>query len=156
MDGIDIRKGEVIQGPNAYSSVIYLVEQGILRSYFMDEQGKQHVYMFYREDNYIFNIEGKVIRGDFFLEAIEDSKIKVLHSNEMPAGERFNQLANSYLTSQKRIVMLMSYNAVKKYEYFQATYPEIVNRIPQKFIASFLGITPETFSTIKGRKLRCV
>ena len=50
---------------------------------------------------------------------------------------------------QNRVIMLMSFSAIKRYEDFEETYPEIIQRVTQKMIASYLGITPETLSKIK-------
>jgi len=46
--------------------------------------------------------------------------------------------------------MLMSETAKNRYEFFLETYPELPNRVPQRMIASYLGITPEALSKIRG------
>jgi len=55
---------------------------------------------------------------------------------------------------QKRIIMLMSSAAIERYEHFEKTYPNIIQRVPQRMIASYLGITPEALSKVKGDKVR--
>ena len=50
--------------------------------------------------------------------------------------------------------MLMSSSAIERYEHFKETYPHMLQRVPQKMIASYLGITPEALSKVKGDKLR--
>lgn len=55
---------------------------------------------------------------------------------------------------QNRIIMLMSATAIKRYEHFVDTYPNIIQRVPQRMIASYLGITPEALSKVKGDKFR--
>ncbi|MCB0509281.1 MAG: Crp/Fnr family transcriptional regulator, partial [Bacteroidetes bacterium] len=55
---------------------------------------------------------------------------------------------------QRRIIMLMSASAKERYEHFLETYPELPNRLPQRLIASYLGITPEALSKIRGEMLR--
>jgi len=52
---------------------------------------------------------------------------------------------------QKRVIMLMSATARQRYEHFLETYPQLVNRIPLKLIASYLGITPEALSNIRSK-----
>jgi CRP-like cAMP-binding protein len=47
--------------------------------------------------------------------------------------------------------MLMSSTAKERYEFFLETYPELPNRVPQRMIASYLGITPEALSKIRGK-----
>jgi len=46
--------------------------------------------------------------------------------------------------------MLISASAKDRYEFFLETYPKIPNRLPQRMIASYLGITPQALSTIRG------
>jgi len=45
--------------------------------------------------------------------------------------------------------MLMSSSAIERYQHFIETYSEITQRVPQRMIASFLGVTPETLSATK-------
>jgi len=52
------------------------------------------------------------------------------------------------------VIMLLSYSALERYEHFKNTYPNIIQRVPQKMIASYLGITPEALSTIKNKHFK--
>jgi CRP-like cAMP-binding protein len=52
---------------------------------------------------------------------------------------------------QRRVIMLMSATALQRYNDFLEMYPNIVQRVPQKMIASYLGITPEALSKIRGQ-----
>ena len=54
---------------------------------------------------------------------------------------------------QKRVIMLMSSKAIERYDAFLETYPDIVQRVPQRMIASYLGITPEALSKLKGDRI---
>jgi len=45
--------------------------------------------------------------------------------------------------------MLLSSSAIERYDYFLETYPGISQRVPQKMIASFIGITPQALSTLR-------
>lgn len=48
----------------------------------------------------------------------------------------------------------MTASAKTRYEHFLETYPQLVNRVPQKMIASYLGVTPEALSTIRSKYKR--
>ena len=52
---------------------------------------------------------------------------------------------------QNRILMLLGSPAIDRYKYFLELYPELPNRVPQKMIASYLGIMPQTLSTIRKK-----
>jgi hypothetical protein len=47
----------------------------------------------------------------------------------------------------------MRASAIERYEHFIETYPDIVQRVPQKMIASYLGITPEALSTVRRKRI---
>ena len=55
---------------------------------------------------------------------------------------------------QRRVLMLLGSPAIDRYTYFLNTYPELPNRIPHRMIASYLGITPQALSTIRGEMVR--
>jgi len=50
---------------------------------------------------------------------------------------------------QRRVLMLMGSPAIDRYRYFLNTYPDLPNRAPQRMIATYLGIAPQTLSTIR-------
>ena len=50
--------------------------------------------------------------------------------------------------------MLMSASAIERYDHFIKTYPQIVQRVPQRMIASYLGITPEALSKVKSANIK--
>jgi CRP-like cAMP-binding protein len=52
--------------------------------------------------------------------------------------------------TQRRIIMQMSYSAKQRYEFFLNHYPNLLNRLSSKIIASFLGMTPETLSSLRS------
>ena len=56
---------------------------------------------------------------------------------------------NAVNAQQTRIVQSISYTAEERYLYFIESYPKLTQRIPQKHIASYLGITPEFLSMIR-------
>lgn len=86
--------------------------------------------------------------SELFIDALEDSVVltfeKVIHS-----GHEISKLLKRISILQKRVIMLMSASAIERYEHFLETYPDIVQRVPQRMIASYLGITPEALSTVK-------
>lgn len=48
--------------------------------------------------------------------------------------------------------MLLSTSAIERYERFEDMYPNLVRRVPQRMIASYLGVTPETLSAAKSKR----
>lgn len=149
-----VKKGEILQKSGELRSKIYIVNSGLLRSYLIDKKGKEHIFMFAPEGWVIADSTDPEIPTTLFIDALEDSIIQVRekditkeHQNVVPLIKRLSVL-------QKRVIMLMSSSAIDRYEHFIATYPNIVQRVPQRMIASYLGITPEALSKIKSGRLR--
>ncbi|MFB0944846.1 MAG: hypothetical protein QMB24_01590 [Spirosomataceae bacterium] len=91
---------------------------------------------------------------ELFIDAIEDSILIVLGKEETIQNANVNSLVNRLYTLQNRIIKLMSSNGIERYEHFIDIYPDITQRVPQRMIASYLGITPEALSKAKGDKAR--
>jgi len=160
-----VRKGQVLQQKGDTIVNSYFVRKGCLRSYSLDQKGKEHIFMFAPEGWMITDIGSAPFNqpADLCIDALEDSEIEVV---QMRLFEKFldirpeafgfgiEKLLKRVAVLQKRVIMLMSASAKERYEDFIKTYPNIVQRVPQKMIASYLGITPEALSTIRGEMAR--
>lgn len=91
--------------------------------------------------------------SDLYIDALEDSEI-IQINKDLEAPFASKKLIKRMSVLQKRIIMLMSASAFERYEHFVETYPNIIQRVPQKMIASYLGITPEALSKIKGEQAK--
>jgi CRP-like cAMP-binding protein len=52
---------------------------------------------------------------------------------------------------QRRLTSIISLSLEERYTYFTSLYPDIVERVPQHMIASYMGLTPETLSRVRKR-----
>ena len=86
--------------------------------------------------------------SQLMIDAIEDSIIIEVPKEENKKHD-VSKLLKRMAVLQERIIMLMSATAIERYRKFISTYPDIVQRVPQKMIASYLGITPEALSSLK-------
>lgn len=154
MKTVEIIKGQILQREGDLNSMIYEVVSGLLRSYTIDQKGKEHIFMFAPEGWIIAD----AVMGDepceFFIEALEDSTVIIREKNLSQVAPNAPALAKRMLVLQRRVIMLMSYSGLQRYEHFIQTYPDLVQRVPQRMIASYLGITPEALSKAKGDKIR--
>lgn len=94
------------------------------------------------------NCEGD-IPCDLYIDAIEDSTITVTEKDFTKLTSDRKSLIKGINVLQKRVIMLMSSSAVERYQHFVETYPDIIQRVPQRMIASYLGITPEALSRLR-------
>ena len=149
---MQLKKGDMVQRKGDIHTKIYLVKSGLLRSYALDKKGKEHVFMFAPEGWVMADCVGPETKGELYIEALEDSHVEVVEKNDQHQPE-LQKLLNRLGALQYRILQLLKASALERYEDFLVTYPDIVSRVPQKMIASYLGITPEALSKLKRERL---
>ena len=159
-----LKKGDVLQRSGDSVSRIYYVKKGLLRSYTIDDKGKEHIFMFAPEDWIIADGADFGSPCQLFIDVLEDSEIEMvdkklfeevyipltLNSDKQRTAVMIKRIS----VLQERVIMLMSTSAIERYEHFKTTYPQIIQRVPQRMIASYLGITPEALSKVKSKKAR--
>mgnify|MGYP002397192106 CR=1 FL=1 len=153
MKKIEIKKGQVLQKKGDFNSKVYEVKSGLLRSYLIDNKGKEHIYMFAPENWIIADGVDPKTPSVLFIDALEDSVI-IQREKDVSTVSETGKLIKRLEVLQHRVMLLLSASAIERYENFLETYPEIVQRVPQKMIASYLGITPEALSHAKRLRLR--
>jgi CRP-like cAMP-binding protein len=144
----------------------FFVMSGCLRTYTIDPNGKEHVLMFAPEDWWCSGDLYSFLSGRQSvnnLEALENTAIlqiskinlEILYQ-QAPKFERFFRILfqNAFIFHQNRINTILSQPADGKYNSFTETYPKLESRISQKYIASYIGVTPEFFSQMKASMLR--
>jgi CRP-like cAMP-binding protein len=150
---ITVKKGQILQYKGDLNTKFYQVESGLLRSYSIDEKGKEHIFMFASEGWLMADNIDPDEPADLFIDALENSVV-TKGQKDLHGSHDAIKLIKRVMVLQKRVIMLMSASAIERYEHFIETYPGIVQRVPQKMIASYLGITPEALSKLKGEKAR--
>ena len=138
--------------------------KGFLRSYVIDNKGKEHIIQFAPENWWISDkgasAEGK---ASCFIDAIEDSDILLIDQaghfkmlERVPAyGKSFQAgMQKRSAAKDKRIVHSLVADAEERYNDFIETYPSIAQRVPQHMLASYLGIAPETLSRVRRKSMR--
>lgn len=143
----------------------YFVTKGILRSYTIDENGVEHVVSFACPEWWIADMYSYLSQspGQLFIEVIEDAEVRVLSKenqeklySEVPKMERFFRILieNSLIANQKRLINNLTFTAEARYDIFTKKFHSILPYLPQKQIASYIGVTPEFFSRMKARLLK--
>ncbi|MFT3935872.1 MAG: Crp/Fnr family transcriptional regulator [Chitinophagaceae bacterium] len=137
----------------------YLIMSGIFRVFYLDETGKEHIVQFATENwwmsDYISYFNQKPATTNVV--CMEDGEVLCLTlqgreklSADMHKMEHFFRvkLTNGYVALQKRIISLLSDNPQQRYEAFVQLYPNLIQDIPKKFIAEYLGVSRETLSRL--------
>lgn len=138
------------------------VVDGALKSYTVDKDGKEHILSIAIRDWWIADMYSYISRKPAVLtiESIADSEVLLLsYENQqllyekVPKFERFFRILveHSLVANQERLIDNLSSSAEERYLRFIKKYPAIPSCVPQHSIASYLGITPEFLSKIRGR-----
>ncbi len=149
-----LREGEVCD----FSAFVI---SGCLKGYTIDGNGFEHILQFAPPDWWITDMYSLLTRkpGSLFIDAMERSEIlnlsygnREILCREIPKFERFFRIIaeNSLVASRQRVIDNLSLTAKQRYNKFCRTYPTIFGSIPQKYVASYIGVTPEFLSKIKS------
>lgn len=150
-----LQEGEICQ-------YTIFVEKGLLRSFSLDQKGNEHILQFSMEgwwtaDLYSF-FSGEP--SNYNIEALEDSELLLLTNEtwelllkKIPAFERYFRILiqNNLISTQRRLMGTISSPAEQRYLKLLKNFPDIVQRVPQHMIASYLGVTRETLSRIRSQ-----
>lgn len=140
----------------------YFVLSGLLKSSFVDAEGKEHILQFAWENWWITDYEAffKATNSRLSVDCLEDVELLSIRLEDktrlcaaLPKIEHFfHKKSNSgYIGLQKRILSLLTNSAEKRYEQLLATYPQLLQRVPKKLIAAYLGVSRETLSRLSGK-----
>ena len=145
-----VREGEITKGPA-------FVTSGLLRSYSIDSNGFEHVIQFAPPGWWVGDI-GSMIRkvpSILSVDALEDAEVLWMREADMealfvrnPKFERFFRILsqNALAAYQARLVSILSLPAKERYGMFCQLYPSLIECLPQKQVASYIGVTPEFLS----------
>jgi len=158
-----IGENEVLLHKGQVCKNFFYVEKGLLRFYSVDKKDNEHILEFAPEKWFLVDRASFYFDepSEFYIDAIEQTTIAVLNeqfvniaSEISPQFRKYNEriLQNHIRHLQKRIDQLIGTSAEERYLDFFKKYPELMLRVPQWMIASFLGVTPESLSRIR-RKL---
>ena len=155
------RRKSLLQEGNVCQYMAF-VAQGLLKSYNTDEKGNEYVNQFTPEGwwasdmNSFFN----TLPANYTIDALEDSIVLLITAQDfenltlqIPKMDRYFRLLfqNSLITKERRLVNSFMLNAEEKYKLLIENSPNLVNRVPQNLLASFLGLSPSTVSRLKKK-----
>lgn len=158
------KKGQLLIAPGNTNRKTHFVRKGLLTAYFIDPKGQEHLIQFATEGWWISDLKSFVSGQPaiFYVEALEDSEIYEFQYDQLeqlfekiPALETYflKITQRAFLAFQERTVQALSLPAIERYMEFIRKYPTAESRLPQKLIASYIGVTPEFLSRAKKENL---
>jgi len=141
---------------------IYFIKKGCLRLWFNDD-GKDITFQFFFENRAVASIESflKNAPSRFNLETIEPTSVLILPKESFnilmeeitELREGFQEIMMQRLENYTRLFLSrIKDNPQKRYLDLIENNPQIVQRVPQHYIASYLGITPVSLSRIRNKR----
>lgn len=156
----EVKAGEFLLMEGETSQHTFYVEKGLLRKYGIRNDGKESILQFAPEKWFVSDRESMYYKRPslYFIQALEDSRLLLIDdefiqqlSIKYPKFTTFNnRLMHKHIHQlTNRIYSLLSSTAEERYLDFIKTYPDIILRVPQWMVASYLGITPESLSRVR-------
>lgn len=159
----DYMKSECLHEAGKVAKDLYFIEKGLVRMFYHNDAGKDITYGYYTEGDFITVPDSffTQVPSKYHMEMMEDGTLYAITLSD------FNQILIDYPVMQRlenktlrafllkageRITALQFQSAQERYDTLMDNQPSIIRRVPLGTIASYLGITQETLSRIRGRK----
>jgi len=157
-----VKKKSIILSENKVSTHATFVLKGCLKAYTVNDNGFEHIIQFAPEDWWVTDMYSFISQkpGNIIIEAIENSEVVQLSRadqlrlfDDIPAFERYFRIITekSLVSYRTRLMDNMSLTATERYAGFCEQYPTLITKLPQKLIASYIGVTPEFLSKMRAR-----
>ncbi len=158
-----VKKNEILISKGDVCRYSFFVCKGSIRAYFIDDDGQEATRYIATENQFITTIHAFVSQTptNEFIEATEQAELLQISYNDFKkiieettlARDLYNkQLEVAYITSHWRLESFLKMSAKQRYDFLLQTNPAIIQRLSNKIVASYLGITQESLSRIKAQK----
>jgi len=162
LESRSLKSGDVIARSGEQTQHFIFVNIGCLMTFFTDTDGVEHVLQFATASWWTGDLDSfyKHTKSCYTTRALVDSEVFLLTLpafesllERVPKLEKYFRILfqNSLVTHGRRITEINSYTAEERYEAFREKYPTLEQFVPQKYIASYLGVTPEFLSKVRRR-----
>lgn len=157
-DNITLKRNEFLVLKNKVNTNLYLVETGSLRV-FIEDETEEHTIRFGYKNSIITALDSFISDkpSSFYIQAIKECKLKVISKEDYlkfinsknEYKELWQKILESFVYQQiEREIDLITFSPLKRFERVFKRSPHLFQEIPQKYIASYLRMTPETLSRI--------
>lgn len=150
-----LRQGEVCRHD-------FYIASGLVKVCYRDEKGDECIIKFASEDWWVVDLDSFINckPAFYYMQALEDTEVLVISKSNydlllagVPQFHKFSsdRWQAGFIALQQRLMQSLSLTAEAKYQLFRDKYPGLEQRVPQKLIASYLGITPEFLSMLRKK-----
>jgi len=138
---------------------VALKNKGSFRFYSLTESEERTLH-FFTENNWVADYDSLFSHqpAKNFLQAVEDTEVQIISlvdfhllMEQHPVFRNLISLINTLVISSSHHIFLTNPSPDDRYKKLLNEHPQWINRFPQMYIASYLGMTKETFSRVKSR-----
>ena len=155
------KKNDYLLKEGEVSSSFFFIVEGLIRMFYLVD-GMEKTTFFYQNEDFVSAYESftRQIPSRNYLQAIEDTQVAVFNTDTVADiiqnHPRFEMLSRiimeeELIVYQNMIASFITMNAEQRYAELLKTNAQLLNRIPQYHIATYLGVSPETLSRIRRR-----
>lgn len=157
------QKGEFLAKEGEYCPSTFLIRKGIIRTYVLTPDGEERTIRLAREKEFISPRESFMHgrASNEFLEAVEECKVIMINTKKLEELSRSNSrilrmqyvgILEAFYEATERIEFFTIYTPEQRYHYLLEKSPDLLQRVPQKYLASYIGVTTVSLSRIRNRK----
>ena len=155
-------KNEILLAHGKVSEFSYFVKKGCLRIYFINDEGKDSTRYIAFENQFATALVSFITKepAEEIIQAIENSELLCISHNDfrhlikiVPKWKDFYTiyLEKAYVNNSKRLMSFTTLSAAERYDQLFKINPNIVKRLPNKIVASYINISNETLSRLKSK-----
>ena len=155
------KKGDILLKPGEVANHVYFISEGLLRAFHLADSGKESTVWIMKELDIMISVFSFFFRqpGDQYIEALEDCELVFIDYDGLEAIYKefmeFNivgrVLTQKYYALSDERAMILRKKRFDRYAYMMENYPELLGLVRQIYMASYLGMMPETFSRMKKK-----
>lgn len=157
-----VQKGAYFLKENAYCQELAFVSDGIFRIYTTVDE-KEITQWLSGSNSFITEISSFLFNQSarWNIQALEEATIYSINKNDyrklstiIPRWTEMEKMfiAKCFAVLENRVFSHLAMNAEERYIHFSSIYPDIITQVPLQYLASMLGMTPETLSRIRKKR----
>jgi CRP-like cAMP-binding protein len=152
---------QIVHALGQLENRLWYLDHGFARTYYFDQEGKEHTLRFYGHHDLIFSYKGFWKEpADYYLEVLEPSTLISLSYESLfmlSSHEEIKILMPIFIRHQYEQEQfkcrMMTWTADERYKQLRQSQPDVFRKAPVRMIASFLNMTRENLSKLMSRDL---
>jgi CRP-like cAMP-binding protein len=156
------KKNDILLSNGKNSQASYFVKKGCLRLFYINEEGKDVTRYIAFENQFATELVSFITKepAQETIQVIENSELLYITHDDfrhlmtiVPKWKDFYSiyLEKAYVNNSKRLISFTTLDASERYKQLFKINPNIVKRLPNKIVASYINISQETLSRIKSK-----